>query len=257
MRRHIRLTALRFTVLLFTLMASSCELDSGEEPRPEVLGHMLWEVSLGDIRRVNSVLGELTKYHYMLQIEDDTERQAYADRHFGNAAIIVIDNRHTLQYTTYFGTTYSLIIDMYADRWEVQRTGGNSYKATIARSNDGRFDVTFHRLNNEESSGYATLSGQLSIDNEGQYELLYTGEMVMIDREESATSPLTFTTDISYPIRYSSTLGLLDGSMTITAYDALYRTTDTAKATIVPYEHRVVIETESRTGSMVVSYPIE
>lgn len=253
MRRHIRLTVLRFTAILVTLTASGCELDSGDEPRPEVLGQMLWKVSLGDIRRVNSVLGELAEYYYMLQIDNDTERQAYADRHFGNAAIIVIDNRHTLQYTTYYDTTYSLTIDMYADRWEVQRTGGNSYAATIARSDDGSFDVTFHRLNNEESSGYATLSGQLSIDEMGQYELLYTGEMVMVDREESTTSPLTVTTDISYPLRYSSTRGLVDGVMTITAYDALYRTTDTAKATIVPYEHRVVIE----AGGMVVSYPIE
>lgn len=224
-------------------ISTGCTIEEGGERQPETLGLMLWNIARNDVGRVNSVLMQLSRYYYLIQIEDEAERESYAEQYFSDAAIVVEGNRHTLIYNTYYNTTYSLIIDTFGDRWQVRRTGGRGYTATLIYKGDNYFDITFDSIHNDESTGNATLSGNIRYnDDKGTPEIFYDGTITMVDSEASTTKPLTITIDIVYPIRYTSPDGLLDGIMKITAYDAIYNTTDVATASIVPYEHRVIID---------------
>lgn len=218
-----------------------CMMDDGDTRMPEKMGKQLWDITLNDIRRVNSILNFAAHFEHMLSIEDEALREEYKARHFHDASITESGGKYRLTYTTQYNTTYSITVEQQGDTWHYLRSGGSSYDLSIRYTGECGMEATFSNIRNNESSGYATLIGSIALEEENLL-LTYTGEMVMVDSSKGDNVPLTMTTTIDKALEYSTFNGINGGHMTITAHDALYNSTDEADVTIQEYKNTVIID---------------
>lgn len=229
---------------MVALATASCEWSgSGDSRDPDNLGLTLWDIAKGDLMRVNEIFDFIAHYNHLLTIEDEQERTNYQHTHFYGMIITVNGNVHMITRNTAYDTKYYTIIEMNADNWRVRRSGGNSYDLTIRAEGEDRYTVEFNELYINESKGTGRLDIALTYED-GEPNVRYSGELVMVDPEESRAKPLTVTTRITSPIEYSTPWHFIDGVLTIEAYDALYDNTDKAKVTILNngYSDQVIIE---------------
>ena len=226
---------------MIALCSTSCVWDSGGEPNPKRLGFQLWSISRNDLTRVNEIFDYIARYNQLLTIEDETTRELFINSYFYGAAISVNGNIHTIKRDTAYGSTYTVVIKMFEDRWEVMRTGGYGYELTIRpKTANALYSVDMKHIYNNSSDGHGTFDVEVDyIDNNPS--ISYTGTLVMVDDAESATKPLTVTTEVTSPLSYSYANQFIKGEMTITAYDAMYDTTDKAKVTILHNEYNKII----------------
>ena len=237
MRRFLQYISL---VAIITLL-TGCEWDDGGTRDKTRIGKYLWDLSSHDLGNVNDTFDFIGCYNYLINIEDEAEREQYKSRHFGNATITVAGNTHKITYSTYYDTLYSVTIEMTADHWRVTRSGGNGYALTIKPSTDDHYTVDIERLYHNESTGYGKF--EVAMEYDGDMPVFeYAGKLVMIDRTASDTLPLTITTETIKAIHYSRLMGMKEGKISIKAYDALYDTTDTATVTILKFERKIIVE---------------
>lgn len=247
MKRLIRYA----TIALALLAATACEYDEGTTPRPDKLGKTIWDIAYPDLQRVDEIFDFVANYNYYLTIDDEVEgdtedttvdisqSERYRIEELNNPVDITIEgNTHTLTYDTIYGTTYSITFVMYEDRWEVTRTGGNSFSLTIRHAKENVYDVVANTIYNSESTGYGEFRVQLLYQDDGTPDIEFTGTLVMIDHESSISHPLTITTKIVSGLEFHNTeYGgqriPIKGMMYITAHDALYNTTDEVTASII------------------------
>lgn len=236
---------LKYAVIAMVALATaSCEWSgSGDSRDPQNLGLALWDISKQDLTRVNEIFDFIAHYNHLLTIDDEQERKDYLHTHFYDMIITVNGNVHMITRNTAYDTKYYTIIEMNADNWRVRRSGGNSYDLTIRAEGADRYTVEFNELYINESKGYGNLDVSLAYD-EGKPTIKYSGELVMIDPEESSAKPLTVTTRITKPIAYLSHSHFVEGELTVKAYDALYDNTDEAKITILnnEFNNQIIIE---------------
>ena len=227
-------------MLMFT--TASCEWSDGEDASPKSIGYELWSIARTDLEHVNSIFDFVACYNHLINIEDEAMRESYIYTYFHNAIISETGNVHTLTYNTSYHTNYTVTIEMYDTHWHITRSGGYGYDLTVTPNGNGRYTARFDKLYNNESTGEAEFLVDVT-DTNYTHIISYTGRMKMIDPEASVRKPLTVTTEITNSITYSNPWSFTSGTLTVTAYDALYGTTDTAKITILE-EHinRVVIE---------------
>ena len=249
------------TIALALLAATACEYDEGTEPRPDRLGKTIWDIAYPDLQRANEIFDLVASYNYYLTIDDEVEgdtedttvdisqSERYRRERLNNPVDITIEgNTHTLTYDTGYGTTYGITFVMYEDRWEVTRTGGNSFSLTISHAKEDIYDVVASTIYNSESTGYGEFRAELHYLEDGTPDIEFTGTLVMVDGESSRTHPLTITTRINDGLKFRNERGYnrvpTKGRMTITAHDALYNTTDEITATIIgnDYHYGVNIE---------------
>ena len=132
---------------------------------------------------------------------------------------------------------------MLEDRWEVKRTGGNGFDLTISEATEANtYTVHFNTIYNIESTGNGDFKVKCTYDEVGTPMIEFKGTLVMVDREESSTKPLTITTQISDWMsfnneRYAACIPH-KGRMKITVEDMLYGTTDEITASIVENNDR-------------------
>jgi hypothetical protein len=126
---------------------------------------------------------------------------------------------------------------MFEDRWEVKRTGGNGFDLTISEAADtDSYVVYFDTIYNSESTGDGDFKVKLRYDEVGTPQIEFKGTLVMVDREASATHPLTITTQIYDWMKFDNVFNAYipqKGRMKITVEDMLYGTTDEITASIV------------------------
>lgn len=253
---------LRYATIAFAILSlSACECDEGTTPRPDRLGKTIWDIAYPDLQRVNEIFNLVANYNYYLTIEDDfevedetgnssnSESDRFKREKLNNPKeITVVDNVHTLIYETGYGTTYSITFVMQQDKWEVTRTGGNGFDLTIRETGKDTYDAVFNSIYNSESTGYGEFTAKMFYNEEGTPDIEFKGTLVMVDREESYTNPLTVTTKITEWLRFSNEqyydIVPTKGKMVITVTDELYNTTDKITAYIVKndYHYGVSIE---------------
>ena len=227
--------------MIVALCATSCVWDEGEVASGRKLGAQLWSISKNDLIRVNEIFDYIARYNQSLSIEDEASRQLFIARYIKCESISVNGNTHTINHTTLYDSSYTVTIKMFDDRWEVTRTGGYGYELTIRpKSTNTVYSVEMAHIYNNSSKGHGTFDIEIEyIDSNPR--ISYSGELVMVDDAESATRPLTVTTEVTSPLSYSYANQFTKGEMTITAYDAMYDTTDKAKVTILHNEHNKII----------------
>lgn len=226
---------------MIALCSTSCVWDSGGEPNPKRLGYLLWSISRNDLTRVNEIFDYIARYNQLLTIEDEATRKLFIDCYFNGDAISVNGNIHTIKRNTAYGSAYTVVIKMFEDRWEVMRTGGYGYELTIRpKIANAMYSVEMTHIYNNSSDGHGTFDVEVNYINNNP-SISYTGVLVMVDDAESATKPLTVTTEITSPLSYYPAGIFTKGEMTITAYDAMYDTTDKAKVTILHNEYNKII----------------
>ena len=214
-------------------MLGACRYDDGTTPEPQRLGKSIWDTAYPDLKRLNEVLDLVASYKYYLSLDNEDLDENYKRSKLNNPQEIVItDNRHILIYGTDYGTTYTITIEMYNERWEVTRSGGNGFNLTIRAIGNDIYAADIAYIYNKESAGYGSIEGHLAY-NEGEPEISIQGELVMVDKEESRTHPLTITTQITEDATFDRINDIESGFMTITAEDELYGTKDTIKAWIM------------------------
>lgn len=214
------------------LSASACEWKAGDEPNGKAMGYRLWSIAHADLTRINEIFDFVAYYNMLQTIEDDEQRKEFISRHFNGAYINVEGNVHMIAYNTNYDTNYYTIIEMNSDHWRVRRSGGYGYDVTITATPDDKYSVELNDFYNFESKGYGTFTGTLYYIDDIPV-ISYTGKLTMVDGQESISKPLTITTEITEPLSYTYPNTLTRGTMTITAHDALYNTTDKAKVTVL------------------------
>lgn len=231
-----------FATLVVALVATTaCQYNSGTSRRPEMLGKTIWDIAYPDLERVNEILDFVAHYNYYITMEDGEAKEEYLNDHLKHQGrtpeIEVVDNTHTLTYSTYYNTTYSVVVEISDDLWHVQRSGGNSYDMTIRKKDETHYTVEMSTICYSESEGSGTFDIALTYDTKGRPEIEFTGTLEMVDGEENSAEPLTITTQITSPLRFSNIPGYthipIEGYMTITVQDAHYGTTDEIVATLV------------------------
>lgn len=231
-----------FATLVVALVATTaCQYNSGTSRRPEMLGKTIWDIAYPDLERVNEILDFVAHYNYYIAMEEGEAKEEYLNDHLkhqgGTPEIEVVDNTHTLTYSTYYNTTYSVVVEMSDDLWHVQRSGGNSYDMTIRKKDETHYTVEMSSICYSESEGLGSFYIALTYDTKGRPEIEFTGTLEMVDGEENSAEPLTITTQITSPLRFSNIPGYthipIEGYMTITVQDAHYGTTDEIVATLV------------------------
>lgn len=227
------------------LTLCSCEWTEGTKHDASHLGNVLWRIAYDDLTHINRTFELVSNYYYMLSIEDAAERQQYAQVHLGTDDITIEDNIHTLTYSTLYNTTYKVTIEMNDTSWCVTRSGGSGYRLIITPEDDN-YRATFESLYNKESKGHGEFVCKMTFEND-RPTIQYNGGCVMVDSSADAKRPLTVTTNIINDIVYSGLGWMREGKISITAKDALYGTTDSAIATMLRYERKVVVETMGTT----------
>ena len=222
------------TIALALLTATACEYDTGTEPQPERLAREIWNIARDDLWRVNDALTFAACYNYYLNIEDSETARQYAISKLNNPSDITVDgNIHKIVYNTSYETTYSIIFDMNGERWNVKRTGGNGYELNIEQKRSNYYIVDIEYIYSSESTGYGIVEGTLNYDENGEPEIGFVGSIVMVDKDESAVSPLTITIDIIEEVSFYNVNIIRTGRMLITAEDALYGTKDEIMVTVL------------------------
>ncbi len=240
---------LRYATIAFAILSlSACEYDSGTTPRPDRLGKTIWDIAYPDLYRVNQILDFVANYNYYRTIADiwpedeqntsESEIERYRREELNNPVdISIVGNTHTLTYGTNYGTTYTITFEMFEDRWEVKRTGGNGFDLTISEATDAdSYVVHFDTIYNSESTGDGDFKVKVRYDEVGTPHIEFKGTLVMVDREASATHPLTITTQIYDWMKFDNVFNAYipqKGRMKITVEDMLYGTTDEITASIV------------------------
>lgn len=226
------------------LTTTACEWGGGDYKAERTLGLRLWQIASHDLERVNEIFDFVAQYNHMLNIEDETQRENYRDTYFSNALITEYGNIHSLTYVTSYNTKYCVDVEMYNDRWHITRSGGKGYDLTVTPLASGRYMARFDKIYNSESMGEGEFIVEATTTTMSDTPIIsYTGTLTMVDPEENPRKPLTITTKITEEITYSSPEIFTSGMLTITAYDAVYDSTDVAKVTILKNNsNRVVIE---------------
>ena len=228
------------------LSSLACQYEDGDIPQPEKLGKRVWDIAYPDIKRLNEVLDIVASYNYYLTINNVDKAENYKRVKLNNPKEITISNNtHQLIYGTDYGTTYNITIDMYDDKWEVLRTGGNGFKLTVKSPSNGWYTADIEYIYSAESAGYGEVHGIIEYaEDSGDPELSIMGKLVMVDNEESRADPLTITTEITEEVTFDYYNNIESGTMKITAEDTLYGSKDEIVATVVRHNERpsVIIE---------------
>lgn len=232
-------------IMVALLTLTSCEW--GEEYTPNrTIGSWMWQGVREDIARVVEIMEFLELYGEYTLLEGDELQDDFKQTHFSNYDIKVDGNLHTLVYdTAYGGSITTLITVKDSHNWHITRTGGNHYDIDLELNESGIYKAKFNSLGHDESTG----NGDFTLYRDTDNNIVLDGEMVMIDPEESVKRPLTLTTDISKPLVINRDYNrLLNGSLSISCYDKMYKTTDEAYVEIVknrddyePYDATVYI----------------
>jgi hypothetical protein len=224
------------------LSTVSCEWESGDTPSGKKLGYQLWSIAHEDLTRVNEIFDFVAYYNMLQTIDDEQQRKEFINRYFNGAYINIEGNVHMIVHNTSYGSNYYTIIEMCSDHWRIRRSGGYGYDMTITPTTDDTYRVELSDFYNLESKGYGSFIGTLYyVDNIPV--IGYTGTLTMVDGEESISKPLTITTEITDTLSYTYPYAFSRGTMTITAHDAIYNTTDKAKVSILHNtNNQIVIE---------------
>ena len=225
-----------------TATMCGCQQDSGDTPDLESNGYYLWIIAYEDIRHVGDIFDFLARYKYMQDIEDATQREEYGRRFLDKGIINVDGSIHTITYDTGYDTNYHITIEPTDNGWHISRSGGDGYALDIIDSPTGAMVANFEYLYHNESSGKGNFNASVSYNESGTPTLYFTGKLELVDYEGDRDKPLTVTTNITEVTTYTTAAGIIEGEMEITAYDALYDSTDTATATILKSTRQVVIE---------------
>ena len=228
--------------VVITLSTTSCEWESGDDPSGKALGYKLWSIAHTDLTRINEIFDFVAYYNMLQTIEDEQARKDFIHTHFNGAYINVEGNAHMISYNTGFDTNYYTIIEMNSDHWRIRRSGGYGFDMTITPTQNDNYSVALNDIYNHESRGYGSFIGTLYYIDDIPI-ISYTGKLTMVDGEKSVSKPLTITTEITETLSYTYPNLFTRGTMTITAHDAFYNTTDKAKVTILHKDRgQIVIE---------------
>ncbi len=242
MRRHI----ITLLCAMAGLLSTSCEYYGGDYYAPERLGKAIWDTTYQDLKRVNEIFDYVARYNYLCSIEDETEREAYRIANFSNATISVEQNIHTIIHTTNYGTYYVVKFVEGKKSWHITRSGGNGYDLTITPQSDGSYSAHFNYFYRNELIGEGDFD--VSVEHIDYPIISYTGTLTMTDYSASKGKPLTITTEVTEALVYEGYNGITDGHMNITAYDALYDTTDKITAHITKDKKVIIDYLDTSTG---------
>lgn len=217
-------------IIVALLTLTSCEW-GGEYTPNRSLGSWMWQGVREDIARIVEIMEFLELYGDYTLLDDNELKADFKEKHLSRYDIKVEGNLHTLIYNTAYDTTITTLITVKdSNNWHISRTGGNHYDIDLELNESGIFKAKFNSMGHDESTGEGEFIAYRNVDN----NIVLEGEMVMVDPEESAAKPLTFTTDIKQPLVINSSCNrLLDGNLTIECYDKLYKTTDKVTIDIV------------------------
>jgi hypothetical protein len=241
----------RYTIVaLVALISVGCISDDADSRSTKGLGVAIWNETRSDLDYINAIFKDVVHLDYMLGIDNDDERNAYAEVYLPKLNTTDKVNRYLLTTTTLYNTRYTIIVDTEGQRlsdggtWHISRDGHFELDIRPKSGSERKFIATFSELNILESQGDAQLelNYQTEMTDEGLNDVIveYKGTMEMVDNEASTEKPLTLNTTISC-ITYQSLWGMVDGSLSIECVDELYNTKDTVRVDIGNNPRRVTI----------------
>ena len=228
-----------FTYILMVcavVLLSGCRTDDAQSRDVEPLKKKIWNEAKADMSHISELFTELYYFDLVLSVDDATQRDSLLLRHFPNSTMESNGDSYVVTTKTIYGTTYTTTYATdgksltQGGRWSVKRTGGNGFDLEIAPMADGAsLYAKFKSINIHESLGGAEFEvGFAGISTSKEPIILfYDGYAKMVDRLNSASHPLTLTTNISEPWSYmGEAYNVVQGAAIIECSDALYGVTD-------------------------------
>lgn len=236
---------------LLTLLSVSCVLEDETSRSTELLATTLWHSSKEHINIVRDAVEEAIHIAELAKISDADTQAQYLSLYFPDATFSEYNYGYSITKATNYNTRISWTITTNncafgEGEWIIQRSGGSFYELTIRPCTSGKL-VAEMKYYNEAQTCNASLEFSYELVDEAEtpfpgVEASYTGNIEVLDPEESAKAPLHLTIDIKQPLFISEYLGLIGGEVDIECIDELYGSKERISVEIFFDPRRVNIE---------------
>lgn len=247
--------------LSFGLGTVGCTLESGDTKRPSSVGTWLWDSVAGDIELVHDMMGCAYYVNNYLALDED-DKDLYLDSYLNGYEFSKEGDAYVLSRTTSINSKVEMKFTYTGESLNVVRTGGNYCELIIKPTGEDTYDVYFVKLHNKASSGSARFTVDVIIDDTNkekplykEVKFVYTGNMSMVDTEESAKKPLTYEVVIDEALQYSLLKDYITaGRLHIECWDAVYNSHDSVSVVFSDSPRQIYVSSYGKTETVYYNY---
>lgn len=248
-------------VLLLSLATVGCVIENGGYKRPESVGTWLWDSVAGDIELMQEMMETAYYLNTYLGL-DEADKDLYLDSYLNGYEFSKEGDAYVLSRTTSINSKVEMKFAYTGESLNVVRTGGNYCELIITPLGDTTFDAHFTKLHNKAGVGSAKFTVDVIIDDTNkekplykEVKFVYTGNMSMVDTEESAKKPLTYEVVIDEALQYSLLKDYITaGRLHIECWDAVYNSHDSVSVVFSDSPRQIYVSSYGKTETVYYNY---
>ena len=248
-------------VLLLSLATVGCVIENGGYKRPSSVGTWLWDSVAGDIELMQEMMETAYYLNTYLGL-DEADKETYFNQYLQGYKFRIEGDAYVLSKTTSINTKIEMFYTYTDESLNVVRTGGNYCELIIKPTGEDTYDVYFVKLHNKASSGSARFTVDVIIDDTNkekplykEVKFVYTGNMSMVDTEESAKKPLTYEVVIDEALQYSLLKDYITaGRLHIECWDAVYNSHDSVSVVFSDSPRQIYVSSYGKTETVYYNY---